>query len=322
MLREELRRSRDETGRLHEELGRKTASHHSELDRRDAAHQRGDICAVHAASIFCTRPCKHMCVVRARAASSLNLYTCQRIALYVNVLYDAVHSHRAHALAHTCAHLHTQRQTDRHTHTHTYAHHTHALQRCVYAYALRMYKYYYVAGPSERACKRENRGRSARRWFTCVLRLGERKGIAVSDSAGAMVHTELAELEEQRAQVTELDKMKEQCTLLAMQTSQSADELERAGKTLNAKLAELDTVKEQCTLLAKQKDELERTCRLLSEQKVVQEREFQEITSAQEREFQELSSKVAAVFVSPCRVSASTVNRVSHLHCEKQVHGV
>ena len=87
--------------------------------------------------------------------------------------------------------------------------------------------------------------------------------------------------------------MKEQCTLLAMQTSQSADELERAGKTLNAKLAELDTVKEQCTLLAKQKDELERTCRLLSEQKVVQEREFQEITSAQEREFQELSSKVA-----------------------------
>ena len=93
-------------------------------------------------------------------------------------------------------------------------------------------------------------------------------------------------------------------------------------KTLNAKLAELDTVKEQCTLLAKQKDELERTCRLLSEQKVVQEREFQEITSAQEREFQELSSKVAAVFVSPCRVSASTVNRVSHLHCEKQVHGV
>ena len=155
-----------------------------------------------------------------------------------------------------------------------------------------------------------------------MLRLGERKGIAVSDSAGAMVHTELAELEEQRAQVTELDEMKEQCTLLAMQTSQSADELERAGKTLNAKLAELDTVKEQCTLLAKQKDELERTCRLLSEQKVVQEREFQEITSAQEREFQELSSKVAAVFVSPCRVSASTVNRVSHLHCEKQVHGV
>ena len=123
VLREELRRSRDETGRLHEELGRKTASHHSELDRRDAAHQRGDICAVHAASIFCTRPCKHMCVVRARAVSSLNLYICQRIALYVNVLYDAVHSHRAHALAHTCAHLHTQRQTD--THTHTYAHHTH-----------------------------------------------------------------------------------------------------------------------------------------------------------------------------------------------------
>ena len=53
VLREELQRARDETGRLHAELGRKTASHVSELDWRQAAHQRGDI---YAASIFCTRP--------------------------------------------------------------------------------------------------------------------------------------------------------------------------------------------------------------------------------------------------------------------------
>ena len=102
-----------------------------------------------------------------------------------------------------------------------------------------------------------------------------------------MVHTELAEFEDQKAKLAELDNVKEQCTLLAEQTSTSADELERAGKVLKAQLAELGGLKEQCTLLAKQKDELERACRLLSEQKVVQERNFHE-----------LSSKVAAVFVS------------------------
>ena len=172
MLREELQRSRDETSRLHEELGSRKATLQSELDQRDAAHQSGDAYAVN--------------VLRLRARARVRALPRTDVVHNDACVRTLKHTH-THA-THTHIHTHTILNTHTHTHTHTLHRNAYAHNAAGVEEVARLERA--VLGGGKRGEAGGGRARREQDVHT-----------SLSDSAGALKQTEIAE---QQATIAEL----------------------------------------------------------------------------------------------------------------------